>query len=63
MELTQDNAALPITGTLNGTPREKLFKGLGLKPLKKREWYRTLYYFFKKRKGQYLNFVINNSQR
>ena len=40
METIQYNAALAITGTIRGSPREKLYQELGLETLQQRRWYR-----------------------
>ena len=52
MEPIQYNTALAITGTMRGTSREKPYQELGLESLRKRRWYRNLYYFFKIFKDQ-----------
>ena len=43
MESVQYNSALPITGAIRGTSREKLYQEIGLESLRKRLWYRTKY--------------------
>ena len=40
METIQYNAALAITGTIRGSPREKLYQELDLETLQQRRWYR-----------------------
>ena len=52
MESIQYNTALAITGDIRGTSREKLYQELGLESLRKRRWWRKLFYFFKVFKGQ-----------
>ena len=45
IESVQYNAALAITGAIQGTSREKLYKELGLETLKSRKWLKKLSYF------------------
>ena len=47
IESVQYNAALAIAGTIQGTPREKMYKELGLKTLKSRRWLKKLCCFYK----------------
>ena len=46
-EFAQYNAALTITGTIRGTPKEKLYQELGLASLKERMWLRRMSYLHK----------------
>ena len=43
----QYKAALAITGAIQGTSREKIYKELGLESLKNRRWYKRLCCMFK----------------
>ena len=47
LESVQYKAALAITGAIQGTSREKIYKELGLESLKNRRWYKRLYCVFK----------------
>ena len=47
IESVQYNAALAITGAVQGTSREKLYKELSLETLKSRRWLKKLCYFYK----------------
>ena len=47
IESVQYNAALAITGAIQGTSREKLYKELGLETLKSRRWLKKLCCFYK----------------
>ena len=47
LETFQYNAALAITGSIQGTSKVKLYKELGLESLKSRRWFRRLCYFYK----------------
>ena len=38
LEIFQYNVALTITGFIMGTPREKLYEGLGLESLQLKHW-------------------------
>ena len=51
IESIQYNAALPITGAVRGTSREKLYQELGFESFQQRRWYRKLCCLFK---------IINN---
>ena len=51
METIQYNAALAITGTIEGSSREKLHQKLVLENLQRR-WYKKLCYFLKILKSQ-----------
>ena len=46
IESLQYNAALAITGTINGSFKEKLYQELGFESLKDRRWMRKLCYLF-----------------
>ena len=57
LESIQYYPCLAKTGALRGTPRKRLYQGLGLEPLRLRRWYRKLYLFykiFKNKQPQYL---------
>ena len=47
IETVQYNAALSITGTVRGTPKEKLYQELELESLKDRRWLRRMPYLCK----------------
>ena len=47
LESIQYNAALAITGAIQGTSKTKLYKELGLEFLKSRRWFRQLCTFYK----------------
>ena len=47
LESVQYKVALAITGAIQGTSREKIYKELGLEALKNRRWYKRLYFIFK----------------
>ena len=47
LESVQYKAALAITGTIQGTSREKIYLELGLESLKNRRWYKRLCCMFK----------------
>ena len=47
LESIQYNAALAITGAIQGTSKVKLYKELGLEFLKSRRWFRRLCTFYK----------------
>ena len=47
IESVQYNAALPITGAIRGTSKEKLYQELGFESLKDRRWLRRLCYLYK----------------
>ena len=47
LESIQYNAALAITGAIQGTSKTKLYKELGLEFLKSRRWFRWLCTFYK----------------
>ena len=47
IEIIQYNDALAITGVLRGTSQIKLYKELGIEPLRFRRWFRRLCTFFK----------------
>ena len=51
-ESIQYNAAIAITGSTRGIPREKLYQNLGFEPLQQRRWYRKLCLFCKIMKNQ-----------
>ena len=47
IESIQYQAALAMTGAIHGTSQTKLYKELGIKSMKLRQWFRRLCYFFK----------------
>ena len=47
VELVQYNAALPVTGAIRGTSKEKLYQESGFESLKDRRWFRRLCYLYK----------------
>ena len=51
IEKVQYQAALAITGTWQGTNRNKLYEELGWESLSDRRWSRRLFHFFKIQKG------------
>ena len=59
IESVQCNAALAITGAIQGTSRGKLYQELGLKSLKSRRWYKRLSCMFKIMKKEAPNYLIN----
>ena len=61
LESIQYNAALAKTGSIRGTSRKKLYQELGLESLRKRRWYRKLFYFFKVFKSQSPESLRNTS--
>ena len=61
IESIQYHAALAITGAIHGTSQTKLYKELGIKSMKLRQWFRHLCCFFKIQSSglpQYLNDLI-----
>ena len=50
----QYNAALVITGTVNGFSRKMLYQELGLGSLHDRRWYRKLCFYYKIRHNIYI---------
>ena len=59
LESIQYKAALAITGAIQGTSRDKIYKELGLESLKARRWYKRLTCMFKIMNEQAPNYVIN----
>ena len=62
IESIQYQAALAITGAIHGTSQTKLYKELGIKSMKLRQWFRRLCYFFKIQSSglhQYLTSSLN----
>ena len=47
IESVQYNAALAITGAINGSSREKLYQELGFESLHDRRWCRKLCFYYK----------------
>ena len=50
LEAVRYNAALAITGAIQGTSKTKVYQELGLESLKSRRWFRHLCYFYKIKK-------------
>ena len=59
LESIQYIAALAITGAIHGTSRDKIYKEIGLEPLKARRWYKRLSCMFKIMKEEAPNYLIN----
>ena len=59
LESIQYKAALAITGAIQGTSRDKIYKELGLESLKARRWYKRLTCMFKIMHEQAPNYLIN----
>ena len=59
LETIQYNAALPITGAVRGSSREKLYQELGLETLQQRRWYRKLCCFYKILKSQFPKYLYS----
>ena len=59
LESVQYRAALAITGTIQGTFREKIFQELGLESLKSRKWFRRLCCMFKIMKNEAPSYLIS----
>ena len=53
MKSMQYKSALAIAGAIRGTSREKFYQELSLESLRKKRWYRKIYYFFKIFQGQF----------
>ena len=47
LESIQYNSCFALTGTIKGTPKEKIYLELGLELLRLRLWYRNLCLFYK----------------
>ena len=59
LEPAQYKAALPITGAIQGTSREKIFQELGLESLKSRRWSRSFCFMVKIMKSKVPSCLIN----
>ena len=59
LESVQYKAALAITGTKQGTSRDKIYEELGLESLKARRWYKRLSCMFKMMKEEAPNYLMN----
>ena len=59
LESVQYEAALSITGAIQGTSREKIYQELGLESLKSRRWYKRLSCMFEIMKEEAPNYLIN----
>ena len=59
MESIQYNACLAITGTIQGTSREKIYRELDLESLQLRRWYRKLYPFDDVFKNEHPKYLLN----
>ena len=58
-ESVQYKVVLAITGSIQGTSRDKIYQELGLESLKSRRWYRHLDCMFKTMKEEAPNYLIN----
>ena len=66
IESVQYKAALAITGAIQGTSRDKIYKELGIESLKNRRWYKRLCCMFKimnKEAPKYLTDLIPKCQQ
>ena len=59
IELIQYNVCLPITGTIRGTSKEKIFLEFGLESLQLRRWYRKLCLLYKVFKIEHPKYLFN----
>ena len=59
IESLQYNAALPITGAIRGSSKEKLFQELGFEYLSSRRWLRKLRLFYKIVVNKLPNYLYN----
>ena len=59
LESVQYRAAIAITGAIQGTSCDKIYKELGLEPLKARRWYKRLCCMFKIMHNEAPNYLIN----
>ena len=59
LETLQYQAALAITGAIQGTSRDKIYHELGLESLKSRRWYKRLTCMYKIMKKEAPNYLIN----
>ena len=59
LESVQYKAALPMTGAIQGSSREKLYQDLRLESLKSRRWYRCLCSMYKIMKKEAPNYLTN----
>ena len=59
LESVQYRAALAITGAIQGTSCDKIYKELGLESLKARRWYKRLCCMFKIMHNEAPNYLIN----
>ena len=59
LESVQYKEALAITGAIQSTSREKIYKELGIELLKSRRWYQRLSCMFKIMKEEAPNYLIN----
>ena len=59
LELVQYKSALAITGAIQGTSRDKVYKELGLETLKARRWYKHLSCMFKIMREEAPNYLMN----
>ena len=55
LESLQYNAALPITGSIHGTSKEKLYNELGLESLQNKRWYRKPSFLYKVPQEKYIS--------
>ena len=59
IESVQYKATLAITGAIQGTSRDKIYRELGLESLKSRRWYKRLVCMFKIMNEKSPNYLIN----
>ena len=59
VEKVQDNVALPITGAIRGTSRERIYNELGLQYFVDRRWYRKMTFFYKTLKNLSLKYLLS----
>ena len=59
LESIQYNVCLALTGSLQGTSKEKLCQEFGLESLQLRRWYRKLGMFYKFAKAKVPNTFLN----
>ena len=59
LKLIQKNAALRVTGAIQGSSSEKLCQEFGLESLQSKRWFRKLYQFYKIFKNKPTQYVFN----
>ena len=60
LEAVKYNACLTITGAIQGTSRERLYREVGLETLDDRRWSRKLFFFHKIIKGFFPSYLQKN---